>query len=212
MSGDWIDVSVPLKNGMAHWPGDRPFKRRQTSWIDAGDPCNLSEISGSVHTGTHMDAPGHFLKDRREGIDAMPLDAGIGVARVIAIQNRQVVALDEVKSQEPREGERILFRTKNSEKPWASDEFVKEFIYIPADTAKYLATRRVRTVGVDYLSVGGFYHDGPETHKALLSGGIWIIEGLNLGAVEPGEYDLICLPLKLIGSDGAPARAVLRKR
>ncbi|HXF25688.1 MAG TPA: cyclase family protein, partial [Bryobacteraceae bacterium] len=87
MSGEWIDVSVALKNRMAHWPGDRPFKRKQTSWIDAGDSCNLSEISGSVHTGTHMDAPGHFLKDRREGIDTMPLDAGIGVARVIAIRD-----------------------------------------------------------------------------------------------------------------------------
>lgn len=212
MSGKWIDVSVPLKNGMAHWPGDRPFKRKQTSWIDAGDACNLSEISGSVHTGTHMDAPGHFLKDRREGIDTMPLDAGIGVARVIAIQNEHAIALDEVQAQEPREGERILFRTKNSEGLWKSDEFAKDFIYIPADTAKYLANQRVRTVGVDYLSVGGFYHDGPETHQALLAGGIWIIEGLDLGAIEPGEYDLICLPLKLVGSDGAPARAVLRKR
>ena len=212
MSGEWIDVSVALKNRMAHWPGDRPFKRKQTSWIDAGDSCNLSEISGSVHTGTHMDAPGHFLKDRREGIDTMPLDAGIGVARVIAIRDEHAIALDEVKAQEPREGERILFRTKNSEGLWNSDEFAKDFIYIPADTAKYLAERRVRTVGVDYLSVGGFYHDGPETHKALLAGGIWIIEGLDLGAIEPGEYDLICLPLKLVGSDGAPARAVLRKR
>lgn len=212
MSGGWIDVSVPLKNGMVHWPGDRPFERKQTSWIDAGDPCNLSEISGSVHTGTHMDAPGHFLRDRREGIDTMPLDAGIGVARVIAIQNEKAIALEEVKAQEPREGERILFRTRNSDGLWKSDEFAKDFIYIPADTAKYLADRRVRTVGVDYLSVGGFYRDGPETHEALLAGGIWIIEGLNLETVTPGEYDLICLPLKLVGSDGAPARAVLRKR
>ena len=212
MSGEWIDVSVALKNGMAHWPGDRPFQRKQTSWIDAGDACNLSEISGSVHTGTHMDAPGHFLKNRREGIDTMPLDAVIGVALVISIRNEHAIALDEVKAQEPREGERILFRTKNSEGLWNSDEFAKDFIYIPADTAKYLADRRVRTVGVDYLSVGGFYRDGPETHQALLAGGIWIIEGLDLEAVGPGEYDLICLPLKLVGSDGAPARAVLRKR
>jgi len=207
----WIDVSAPLFNGMVHWPGDEPFHRQEMMSLEAGDVCNLSKIGATVHIGTHMDAPRHFVEGGAS-MDEMPLDATMGRARVIAIENPEIIPVDELEGQEVSPGERVLFRTRNSVEAWTTPEFRKNFVYIPEETAKYLASRRVRTVGVDYLSVGAFNGDGPQAHRALLSAGIWIIEGLQLGEVEPGEYDLICLPLRLVGSEGAPARAVLRAR
>ena len=207
---NWIDVSVPLKNGMVHWPGDKAFSRSLTESIDKGDQANVSEMTGSVHTGTHMDAPAHFINGARS-IDTIPLEACVGRARVIGIEDPEVIRVSELEPHKIGAAERVLFKTKNSDHVWKTDVFQTSFVHIPADTARWLAERRVMTVGVDYLSVGGYQSDGAETHHALLGGGVWIIEGLVLGGIEPGEYDLICLPLKLVGSDGAPARALLRK-
>jgi len=209
MSGKFIDISVPLHNGMVHWPGDAPFNRTQTLHIAKGDECNLSQISSSAHVGTHMDAPRHFLKDGH-GIETMPVDATIGPARVIAIHDPDLIRIAELEPHQLKRGERVLFKTRNSSHVWKTSEFQKKFVHIPQDTARYLGKCGVQTVGVDYLSVGGFETDSAETHQALLEAGIWIIEGLNLENVEPGNYELICLPLKLVGSDGAPARAILR--
>ena len=210
MSHPWIDVSVPLHNGMAHWPDDRAFDRAETLQIAKGDPCNLSEFCASAHIGTHMDAPRHYLPDGA-GIESFPISAGVGRARVIAIQDRELIRVHELRPYRLAEGERVLFKTWNSEQCWTTSKFQEKFVYIPRETAEYLAQCGVQTVGVDYLSVGGYELDGSETHRALLKAGIWIIEGLNLKDVEPGDYELICLPLKLMGSDGAPARAVLRR-
>ena len=206
MPQDWIDISVAVPaQGFVHWPGDPAFKRTLVQAIDRGDVANLSCIEGSAHTGTHMDAPRHFLADGRT-IETMPLDATVGRARVIQIEDPQSIPMREVERHQISEGERILFRTANSPRVWQTNEFVKDHISIPPDTAEYLVSRRIRSVGVDYLSVGG-----PETHRTLLGAGIWVIEGLNLVDVEPGEYDLICLPVKLIGADGSPARAIIRR-
>jgi arylformamidase len=211
MSGtEWIDVSIPLRNGMVHWPGDAPYVRERSLSIAAGDVCNLSLFSASVHTGTHMDAPLHFLADGAS-IDLMPISAGIGRARVIGIRDPELIRVEELEPYRIQPGERILFRTENSRTAWQTDDFQETFVHIPFETAQYLAERRIQTVGIDYLSVGGFNTDSPETHRALLGAGIWIIEGLDLEKVEPGDYELVCLPLKLVGSDGAPARAVLRR-
>ena len=208
---DWIDVSVPLHNGMVHWPGDAPYHRELTQAIDRGDVCNVSKMTCTVHIGTHMDAPHHFLPDGK-GMETMPLDATIGPARVVRIEDPKAIHAAELERHTIQRGERILFRTRNSDSAWKTDEFQKGFVFIAHDAARYLAEAGVRTVGVDYLSVGGFEIDSAETHQALLGAGVWIIEGLQLGAIEPGDYDLICLPLKIVGSDGAPARAVLRQR
>lgn len=210
MNNEWIDVSVPLRNGMVHWPGDEPFHREQTMFLNKGDAANLSRLSSTAHVGTHMDAPRHFVPDGA-GMDTLPLSAVIGRARVIEIQDPEVIPVDEIARRHPQRGERLLFKTKNSASVWDTDEFQKHFVHIPSETAHYLAESGVQLVGVDYLSVGGYETDGAETHRALLGAGIWIIEGLDLRGIEPGDYDLICLPLKLVGSDGAPARAVLRK-
>lgn len=210
---EWIDISVPLHNGMVHWPGDPQFHIERVQAQAKGDPANVSGMSLSVHTGTHMDAPVHYIGDK-PGIDTIPLDAAIGVARVIRIENPESIGSDELARHEPRRGERILFRTRNSEHVWNSDDFAENFVSISPDGARYLAECGVRAIGVDYLSVGGYQKEkhGDETHEILLGAGIRIIEGLDLRHVEPGEYDLVCLPLKLVGADGAPARAALRKR
>ena len=210
MADEWIDVSVPLHTGMVHWPDNPPVSIERELNMDRGDVCNVSKMSMGVHTGTHMDAPIHFIHGGI-GIDQMPLTASIGRARVIEIGDTVSIKPGELAGHDIQRGERILFKTRNSARCWQSDDFVEDFVYIAHEAAQYLAALGVQTVGVDYLSVGGSHVDGPETHQALLGGGVWIIEGLNLSQVEPGIYDLICLPLRIVGGDGAPARAILRQ-
>jgi arylformamidase len=176
---------------------------------EKGDICTLSHISLSVHTGTHMDAPLHFIVNGPT-IDQMPVDATVGRARVIEIRDRHSIRREELLDHEISATDRILFKTANSDHSWNGDEFDEDFIFIAQDAAEHLAESGVRCVGVDYLSVGGYKQDAVETHQALLGAGIWVIEGLDLSGVEPGEYDLVCLPLKLVGAEGAPARAILR--
>ncbi len=206
---NWIDVSVPVKTGMAHWPGDIDVSVEPVSRMADGEQCNLSRIHMSAHTGTHMDAPLHFV-DGAVSIDRMPLDATLGVARVIEIAATEAIGRAELEPFAIESGERLIIKTANSARCWETDEFITNFIYISEEAAKYLVERKVRSVGVDYLSVAGFYKDTVETHVVLLGAGIWIMEGLDLRRIAPGHYDLICLPLKLLGADGAPARAILR--
>jgi arylformamidase len=210
MTSHWIDVSVPLHNGMVTWPGDAPFERTSTLQIANGDACNLSQISTTAHVGTHMDAPRHYLEGAA-GIESAPIAATIGPARVIQIHDEEAIRIAELEPYRIAEGERVLFKTRNSETCWETDHFQKKYIYVLPETARYLAERGIQTVGVDYLSVAGFESGGSETHRILLEAGIWIIEGLMLEQVEPGEYELVCLPLKIVGGDGAPARALVRK-
>ncbi|GAC1374094.1 MAG: cyclase family protein [Ktedonobacteraceae bacterium] len=209
MIENWIDVSVPLRTGMVHWPDNPPVSIERMMDIERGDVANVSKLSLGAHTGTHMDAPVHFFRTGK-GIDTMPLSATIGRARVIEIGDATSIKSEELRPQRLQPGERILFKTRNSARCWHTDDFVEDFVYISQDAARYLAEQHVQTVGVDYLSVGGFFKDGVETHHALLEAGIWIIEGLNLANVAPGIVELICLPLKIEGGDGAPARAILR--
>ncbi|MEN9519746.1 MAG: hypothetical protein RLZZ381_2334, partial [Cyanobacteriota bacterium] len=144
------------------------------------------------------------------GIDRMPLDATIGRARVIEIKDPQQIKVEELEPHNIQAGERILFKTQNSDSALKSKTFVEDFVHISTAAAQYLAEKKVRTVGVDYLSVGGYEGNVIEVHHALLGSGIWAIEGLNLAEVEPGEYELICLPIKLKNGDGGLARAILR--
>lgn len=194
---------------MVHWPDDPPVRIELTSDIERGDVANVSRIDMGSHTGTHMDAPLHFVRGGK-GLDEMPLDATIGRARVIEVHDPESVKPNELRLHGISRGERILFKTQNSARAWQKDAFVEDFVYVSQEAARYLAGCKIQTVGIDYLSVGGFFRDGVETHQALLEAGVWIIEGLDLSQVEPGEYELICLPLKIEGSDGAPARAILR--
>jgi arylformamidase len=218
-NGEWIDISVPLSNGMVHWPGDPEFHSERVQSMSNGHVCNVTQVSTSVHVGTHMDAPIHFIHGG-EGIETMPLDATIGRCRVVRIRDPESIKPGELEPLRLRRGERVLFKTRNSAEgvrgqrsapqSWANERFMEDFVYIAREAAEFLVKAGVRTVGVDYLSVGGYHKDSIETHLALLGARIWVLEGLNLAEVEPGAYEMVCLPLKLVGSDGAPARAVLR--
>lgn len=211
ITGGWIDVSVTVRSGMVHWPDNPPVRVERMLDIERGDVANVSSISMGSHTATHMDAPLHFIRDGKS-LDELPLAAVMGRARVVEIQDPVSVKPEELRQHGISRGERVLFKTRNSVRGWASDEaFDEDFVFVSQEAARYLAEREVRTVGVDYLSVGGFHEDGEETHGALLGAGIWVIEGLDLSGVEPGEYELICLPIKVEHSDGAPARAILRE-
>jgi arylformamidase len=211
MSG-WIDISVPLRNGMPVWPGDRPFEISRDSDISLGHAANLSSYGTTAHIGTHMDAPLHFVHGG-ESIDRIPIDVLIGPARVIEIAGPLRIWARDLEMHDLRPGERILFKTRNSSRDWSSEAFTADFVSIAPDAARHLAARRVSLVGIDYLSVGAYAgEEGAETHRALLGAGVWILEGLNLRGVDAGDYELICLPLKIEGADGAPSRAVLRRR
>jgi arylformamidase len=208
---EWIDVSVPLRDGMVHWPKDPPVRIQRHLDLARGDTCNLTVLSMSAHSGTHMDAPLHFVP-RTDAIDAMPLEAGVGPARVIGIRDPQTIRAAALREHAIRRGERVLFRTKNSRRAWHTTDFMEDFVHLTWEAADYLAQRGVRTVGIDYLSGAGFHDDTVATHRALLEAGVWIIEGLDLSRVKPGSYDLLCVPMKIADADGAPARAFLRAR
>jgi arylformamidase len=210
MDSEWIDISVPLKTGMVHWPDNPAVRIERSMEIGRGAHANVSNISLGSHTGTHMDAPVHFLQSG-EGIDKLPMSVAIGRARVIQIEDTQSIKPGELVPHKIRKGERILFKTANSPRCWQTDSFVTDFVHLSAEGAKFLIDRGVKMVGIDYLSIGGYKSDGSETHRYLLEAGVWIVEGLDLSRVEPGNYVLICLPLKIDGGDGAPARAVLKR-
>jgi arylformamidase len=206
---DWIDVSVTIRTGMPHWPDNPPVVLERVMDLGRGDGCNLSRLDLGVHSGTHMDGPVHFMHEAA-GLDSMPLAATVGEARVIEIEHHREIRVEELRKHALQAGERVLFKTSNSARCWTADSFVEDFVYITEKAARHLAETRVRTVGVDYLSVGGYYRDGAAIHRILLEAGIWIIEGLDLSPVAGGRYEMVCLPIKLHGADGAPARAILR--
>ncbi len=210
MSEDWIDISVPLRSGMVHWPTDQEVLIERKLALDRGDPMNLTAAAMSLHTGTHMDAPMHFLA-AAPGIDRMPLDATVGRARVLEFPTAAAIGPAELEPYAIEAGERILLKTSNSRRCWRTDEFIADFVAVTPDGARYLAARGIRAIGIDYISIGADGEDGDEAHRALMAAGVWIIEGLDLSAVEPGDYELICLPLKVLDGDGAPARAIVRR-
>ncbi len=205
----WIDISLTIHPGMPYWPDNPAVNIEPSQCLAHGDVCNVSKLTIGTHTGTHVDGINHFIKGGM-GIDQMPLEATIGKARVIEIKDPQQIKVAEIEPYNIQAGERILFKTQNSNKALKSDKFIEDFVHISTDAAKYLAKKKVRTVGVDYLSVGGYEGNVVEVHQALLGSGIWAIEGLDLSQVEPGEYELICLPIKLKDGDGGLARAILR--
>jgi arylformamidase len=208
-NSEWIDVSVPIYSGMVHWPGDPSIEVSHLLHLDRGDPATVSQLSLGTHTGTHVDAPNHFIRNET-GVDSIPTDSILGPARVIELLEVSEVTPEDLKRQHLQEGERILLKTSNSARCWNSNEFVRDFVPVTLEAAQLLAQVGIRTVGVDYLSIGKGDH-GPAVHRALLESNICIIEGLNLSRVSKGVYEMACLPLRVRDGDGAPARAFLKK-
>jgi len=207
------DVSVPISAATPVYPGDPGVEIKQWAALAGGDAANVTLLNFGAHTATHVDAPSHFIEGAPK-VDAMPLDALLGPARVVVIPEEvDAITAAHLAAQNLRGATRVLFKTRNSAF-WreTGEGFRRDFTYVAPDAARALVRSGVRLVGIDYLSVEKFQAEKFETHETLLSSGVVIVEGLDLREVEGGDYELICLPLKLAGGtgDGAPARAVLR--
>ena len=206
-SGRPIDVSVTIRSRMPIYEGDPGVAVEQVKSIDRGDPANVSRLELGAHTGTHVDAPCHFLPGGA-GAAELSLDPFIGPCSVVEAQGARGAidaACIDALSLPPR-ADRVLLKTPNS-RLWERDTFSRDFVRLDASGADALIATGVRLVGIDYLSVGD-----PDAHVALLGRGVGVIEGLDLRGVEPGPYFLACLPLRIAGCDGAPARALLWPR
>ena len=208
----WIDISIPLRNGMVHWPTDPPPRVERIKDVGRGDGVTLTELTIIVHTGTHIDAPLHFIPGGST-IDKMPLDVAVGPARVIEVKGVDVIRPELLERHDIRKGERILVKTDNSGRVYRTDAFVDDYVYFADETAQYLVERGVSLVGLDYISVGSIKSEGNvhATHQTLLKNGVYILEGINLAAVRPGNYELICVPLLVERGDAGPTRAILRR-
>lgn len=204
------DISLTISPSLPVWPGDPPVKMPLTESMEAGAEYNLTRLDISAHTGTHVDAPHHFLNDGRT-VESLALDVLTGPCYVVQLPDDVDEISAEVLERIPLAAgtTRILFGTRNS-KLWAQGEtrFQENFVAISEDGAEWLVERGIKLVGVDYLSVAP-YSDSVPTHRVLLQAGVVALEGINLSQVPRGFYDLYCLPLKLAGADGAPARAIL---
>ena len=205
------DISLTISPDMPVWPGDPKVVLKRVAKISEGDNANVSRLELSVHTGTHLDAPNHFLDQDKTTVEQLSLKTLTGRAYVLHLPDevdlitRTILENAEI----PPRTRRLLFRTRNSNQ-WAGQDnrFDEGFVAIDASGAEYLTERGVRLVGVDYLSVAP-YRAGRPTHEILLGRGVVVVEGLDLSQVSQGRYTLYCLPLKLLGAEGAPARAIL---
>jgi arylformamidase len=210
MNGEgWIDISVPIESGMVVWPGDPPVTIERGRDSETGK-VEISTLNMSAHAGTHVDAPRHYLRGG-EDVHQMPSEAMIGPARVIEIRDPVHITVDELAEYDIGGGERILFKTRNSREGRKS-RFLEDFVHLSTRAAEFLANRKIQVVGIDYLSVGGYRRNEALVHRTLLEAGVWIIENLELSHVAPGEYDLVCLPLKVADCEAAPARALVKPR
>ncbi|HJR66072.1 MAG TPA: cyclase family protein [Gemmatimonadaceae bacterium] len=213
MSAGWIDVSATLDPARTPvYEGDAPMKFDFLRHMRTGDVVTLSAYSMGAHSGTHVDAPMHFVATGAS-VDRVELERLIGPARVIDIPDSvQAIDAEELNRHDWNGAKRVLFRTRSSLRGWMdSVQFHRDFAYIAPDAAQLLADAGVVLVGVDYISAEQFGAPGPRTHQILLGRGIPIVEGMDLRPVAAGDYEMIVLPLKVAGHEGAPARAIMRK-
>ena len=205
----WLDVSVPLATGIPSFPGNPEFELQPVKRIADGGSSNVSRLVMGTHTGTHIDAPRHFFDDGA-GVDAVAIELLFGRARVVEIGRRGGIGAADLEAAGLREDLRVLLKTPNSAL-WNGTAFRDNYTHLTDAGARYLVEQGVKVIGIDYLSIEQFKKPGGPAHRVLLSQGVVIIEGLNLADVEPGMYELYCLPLRIAGADGAPARVVLKR-
>jgi len=204
-----IDVSVPIDSNLATYPGNTPFSLEAIKRLAKGDSSNVSTIHMSAHAGTHVDAPRHFFDDAG-GVESLPLEMLCGRTRVVELTARRSVTAEDLAGFDLTEDVRLLLKTHNS-RLWGTAEFHADFIGVSEGGARFLVDHGVKVLGVDYLSVEQYKTKGAPAHHVLLGSGTIVIEGLNLRDVEPGTYEMFCLPLAVVGADGAPARVILRR-
>ena len=203
------DISVPLTAGMPLYPGDPPFEIEALPH-DGAAPYVISRLGLSTHSGTHVDAPAHFLPGGAT-VDQLPVDILVGKARVVELLEQERIERADLEAQDLRDDLRVLIKTRMSGLMQKST-FQEDHVYLARDAALYLAQAGIKLVGFDYLSIDRYGATDFPAHRALLDAGVVIVEGLDLSEVPAGEYDLFCLPLRIGGGDGAPARVLLRSR
>ncbi|HET7119893.1 MAG TPA: cyclase family protein [Solirubrobacterales bacterium] len=204
-----IDISRPLDARMPGWPGETPFHREQTSSVGGGDAATVSNLVGCAHTGTHVDAPAHFIADGA-GLGELPLEPWIGRCRVVRHgEDRDVTAAD-LDGWGLEGVERLLLRTENASRWDDAPEFREDYLAIDAGAARWIVDHGLKLIGIDYLSIETFEGGDFPVHRTLLGAEVAILEGIRLDHVEPGDYELIALPLPVADGDGSPVRAILR--
>ena len=203
-----FDISQTLREGMPVWPGDPAFRQQPVLRIGNGDPANVLALQLGTHTGTHMDAPLH-VDDSGADAAGIPLRHCVGPARVFSIHTKQRISAADLIPLDWRGVERVLFRTGSGRLP--EHPFDTGFAYLTADAAEFLAAKGILLVGTDAPSVDPFESAELPSHKILAGRGTAILEGVRLCAVPPGDYNIVCLPLKIAGADGSPVRAILWK-
>jgi len=203
------DVSVAVHPAMPTWPGDSGFKRSLVHSIKEGASSDLSFITMGSHTGTHVDAPAHFIQGGPT-VDELPVDTMIGQVIVFGLDVEKEITRSDLEVLDFDGNTRVLFKTRNSSL-WELGKFTPDFVSFAPDAAQYLVGKGIKLVGIDYLSVGSFYEGGEYVHRIFLRNGVVVVESINLSDVSPGIYELICLPLKILGTEGAPARVLLRE-
>lgn len=201
----WIDVSIPLQEGMTVWPGDLNFSFEPDRRIEKGANANTSFLHLSTHTGTHCDAPWHFV-DTGKKLHEVDPSVFFGMAQVIHWKYDEHISAERLKDI-PITSSRVLFRTKNSSFPTVGD-FHTDFLALLPDTAQFLVEKGVRLVGIDYLSIAPYKQSRP-THEILLKNDVFVVEGLRLGNIPEGQFEFVVLPLAVVGADGAPCRAFI---
>lgn len=206
----FVDISMPIRRGMATFPGDPPVRVEPVRDLARGDPYRLCALALGSHAGTHIDAPRHFL-DLAPGVDGLDPEALIGPCQVVEVPaDRRLIREVDVPS--TGESHRVLFRTANSPRWKRGEPYFPDYVALAPAAARRLVERGVRLVGIDSLSVENDTTGRFPVHRTLLTAGVVVVEGLQLADAGPGEYDLLCLPLRIEGGDGAPARALVRSR
>ena len=203
----FYDISLPVREKMVGWPTDPKVKMKFKSRISKGDVCNLTKLIMSAHSGTHMDAPFHFI-DKGKTVDEIPIYNFYGESAVFELDCEKQINVKDLQKFKIKGIERVLFKTRNSVL-WKKKDFNKKYVFFTGKSAEYLVSCGVRLVGIDYLSVEQFGNEKHPAHDVFLSNDIVLLEGLNLAGVKPGKYILSAFPLNLAGREGAPVRAVL---
>lgn len=205
-----IDVTLPLSAELPGYPGDPPFRLEPLLRIEQGAPYNVSRLVSGTHAGTHVDAPAHFVVDGKT-VDQLPLELLVGKTRVIEVPAADWIERRDLEKADLRDDLRVLLKTRISQRPRGHGVH-EDPVPLRADAATYLVQAGIKLVGIDCLSVDPLDGKDFPAHRTLLGAGVIVVEGLDLAAVEPGDYDMTCLPLRLSGADGSPARVFLRER